>query len=129
MLDRRVLAAFLLLCVAGCVPPAAPPAPPPPPPAPPVPSVAPVPAAAEIAPGVWHVERARCRDLLAASDDDRAAAVMFYYGYFAARSHVHVIDVSRIDPDIAIVMNTCAAAPQITIISAFAHALRSTRWR
>jgi hypothetical protein len=56
----------------------------------------PAPSEAQVAPGIWNVDRVRCADLLGASDDDRSAAVMFYYGYLAARAGIHIIDVSQI---------------------------------
>jgi hypothetical protein len=130
MLARRLSVAFLVLCAAGCAQPSPPPiAAPPPAPPPTVASAPPPPSAAQIAPGVWDVDHARCSDLLGASDDDRAAAAMFYYGYLAARTRIHVIDVSRIDANIEKVMNICAEAPSITVTSAFYRALRSERWQ
>jgi len=89
------------------------------PPAPP-----PAPSEAQIAPGVWQVERVRCSDLLGAADDDRAAAAMFYYGYLAAKAGIHVIDVGQIDENVGKVMKQCAAAPNITVPQAFREALR-----
>jgi hypothetical protein len=85
---------------------------------------APPPPEAQIAPGRWNVERVRCSDLLKASDDDRAAAAMFYYGYLAAKAGLHVIDVDRIEANIAKVMHQCAAAPNLTVPQAFRQALR-----
>ena len=40
---------------------------------------------------------------------------MFYYGYLAAKAGIHIIDVSRIDDNIAKVMRQCAAAPNLTV--------------
>jgi pyruvate/2-oxoglutarate dehydrogenase complex dihydrolipoamide acyltransferase (E2) component len=115
------------LCwLAGCAQPAAEPpaaASPAPPPA----AAAPMPATAstaQVAPGHWDVERVRCSDLLEASDDDRASAAMFYYGYLAAKAGIRVIDVSRIDGNIAKVMRQCEASPTITVPQAFRAALR-----
>jgi HdeA/HdeB family len=79
--------------------------------------------AAQLAPGHWDVERVRCSDLLEASDADRAAAAMFYYGYLAAKSGIQVIDVSRVDGNIAKVMQRCEAAPSLTVPQAFRAAL------
>jgi len=81
------------------------------------------PSDAQVAPGKWHVERVRCSDLLRAADDDRDAAVMFYYGYLAARANFRVIDVSKIEGNIAKVMRVCAATPTITVPEAFRRAL------
>jgi hypothetical protein len=80
-----------------------------------------------VAPRRWDVERARCSDLLGASDEDRAAAAMFYYGYLAAKAGIHVIDVSRIDGNIKKVMDRCAAAPNETVPQAFRQALSRRR--
>ena len=66
----------------------------------------------------------RCSDLLEASDADRASAAMFYYGYLAAKNGIQVIDVSRIDGNIAKVMQQCEAAPNLTVPQAFRQALR-----
>ena len=82
---------------------------------------------AQVAPKRWDVERARCSDLLGATDDDRAAAAMFYYGYLAAKAGIHVIDVSQIDGNIKKVMDRCAAAPNITVPQAFRQALGQHR--
>jgi hypothetical protein len=82
------------------------------------------PSGAQVAPSRWNVERARCLDLLEASDEDRASAAMFYYGYLAAKAGIHVIDVSRIDGNIAKVMRQCAATPSLTVPQAFRAALR-----
>jgi hypothetical protein len=53
---------------------------------------------------------------------------MFYYGYLAARSGIHVIDVSRIDQNIERVMDQCKRTPDMTVpqayTSAFGRALR-----
>jgi hypothetical protein len=85
------------------------------------------PSPAKIAPHRWNVERVRCRDLLGAADDDRAAAAMFYYGYLAARYHIHIIDVSKIQGNIEKVMKVCAASPNITVPRAFYEALAPRR--
>jgi hypothetical protein len=113
----KIRFAVMLLAVAGmaCVQQPAPP---------PAAAEPPPPSAAQVAPGQWVVERVRCSDLLEASDADRASAAMFYYGYLAAKTGVQVIDVSRIDGNIAKVMQQCEAAPQLTVPQAFAQALR-----
>jgi hypothetical protein len=49
---------------------------------------------------------------------------MFYYGYLAAKAGLHVIDVNRIEGNIAKVMHQCAAAPNLTVPQAFRQALR-----
>ena len=49
---------------------------------------------------------------------------MFYYGYLAAKAGIHIIDVSRIDDNIAKVMRQCAAAPNLTVPQVFREALR-----
>jgi hypothetical protein len=110
--------AVMLLAVAGvaCVQESTP--------APPAAAEAPPPSAAQIAPGQWDVELVRCSDLLEASDADRASAAMFYYGYLAAKTGIRVIDVSRIDGNIAKLMQQCEAAPQLTVPQAFRQALR-----
>jgi hypothetical protein len=82
---------------------------------------------AQVAPKRWDVERARCSDLLGATDDDRAAAAMFYYGYLAAKAGIHIIDVSQIDGNIKKVMDRCAAAPNETVPQAFRQALSRHR--
>ena len=92
--------------------------------APPPPAADAPPPAGQIAPGQWDVELVRCSDLLEASDADRASAAMFYYGYLAAKTGIRVIDVSRIDGNIAKVMQQCEAAPQLTVPQAFRQALR-----
>jgi hypothetical protein len=109
--------AVMLLAVAGaaCAPQPAPP---------PAAAEAPAASAAQVAPGTWDVERVRCSDLLEASDADRASAAMFYYGYLAAKAGIQVIDVSRIDGNIAKVMQQCEAAPTLTVPQAFRQALR-----
>ena len=91
---------------------------------PPATAEAPAPSEAQVAPGHWDVERVRCSDLLEASDADRASAAMFYYGYLAAKNGIQVIDVSRIDGNIAKVMQQCEAAPNLTVPQAFRQALR-----
>lgn len=105
---------------------------PPPTPAAPTPEAAPptaprVTSDAQVAPKRWDVERARCSDLLSASDDDRAAAAMFYYGYLAAKAGIHIIDVSQIDDHLKKVMDRCAAAPNETVPQAFRQALGRRR--
>jgi hypothetical protein len=91
---------------------------------PPATAEAPAPSEAQVAPGHWDVERVRCSDLLEASDADRASAAMFYYGYLAAKTGIQIIDVSRIDGNIAKVMQQCEAAPKLTVPQAFRQALR-----
>jgi len=81
------------------------------------------PSEAQVAPGIWNVDRVRCADLLGASDDDRSAAVMFYYGYLAARAGIHIINVDQIDGNVHKVMDQCAAAPNMTVPMAFRQAL------
>jgi hypothetical protein len=129
-MNTRVSAALLAVCLAACTeqPAAAAPAsaPTPSPPAP-APMAAAPPATrsdAQVAPGRWNVERVRCSDLLGASDEDRASVAMFYYGYLAAKAGIHIIDVSRIDGNIAKVMRQCAATPNLTVPQAFREALR-----
>jgi hypothetical protein len=127
MMKTSPVVMFLAVGVAACAqqPPApAPAAPPPPPAAAASPAPAPAPSDAQIAPGHWNVERVRCSDLLEASDADRASAAMFYYGYLAAKAGIHIIDVSRIDGNIAKVMQQCEAAPNLTVPQAFREALR-----
>lgn len=126
---RSKLAVLLLtLGMAAC---AEQPAPPPANPAANPPAASPAeaapmsaPSAAPVAQGIWNVQQVRCSDLLEASDADRASAAMFYYGYLAARAGIHVIDVSRIDGNIAKVMQRCEAAPTLTVPQAFREALR-----
>ena len=65
-----------------------------------------------------------CSGLLGASNEDRAAVAMFYYGYLAAKAGIHIIDVSRIDDNIAKVMRQCAAAPNLTVPRVFREAPR-----
>src|SRR5579862_9317864 len=112
MVKTTIPVAFTLLMVTGCAqhPPDAPPGPA---------TVAEPTPQAQVSAGVWDVDHVRCSDLLHASDDDRAAAAMFYYGYLAARSQIHVIDVTKIDGNIAKVMSECSAAPNITVPQAF----------
>jgi hypothetical protein len=130
-MNTRFVAVLSALGLACCAPQAEQPvqiaASPPPaavaePPAPP-----PTPSEAQIAPGVWRVERVRCSDLLGAADDDRAAAAMFYYGYLAAKAGIHVIDVGKIDENVGKVMKQCTATPNITVPQAFREALRPRR--
>lgn len=121
----------ILLLAAACAP-QADRAPPPsqsaaPPPAPAAPAPAQSATASAPVPGsgpIWDVERIRCSQLLGADDDDRAAAAMFYYGYLAARSGIHVIDVSRVDQNIQRVMDQCTRTPDLTVPQAFGRALR-----
>lgn len=87
-------------------------------------TAAPPPAASQ-AGGVWDVTRITCAQLLGASDDDRAAAAMFYYGYFAARTAVHVIDTRRIDQNVRHVMEQCERTPNMTVVEAFRRTLNS----
>jgi hypothetical protein len=123
-----VLSALRLAC---CAPEAQQPvqtaAAPPPSAVPPSPPSALVPAEAQIAPGLWNVERVRCSDLLDAADDDRAAAAMFYYGYLAPEAGIHVVDVGKIDENVGKVMKQCAATPTITVPQAFREALPPRR--
>ena len=91
---------------------------------PPATAEAPAPSEAQVAPGHWDVEGVRCSDLLEASDANRASAAMFYYGYLAAKTGIQIIDVSRIDGNIAKVMQQCEAAPNLTVPQAFRQALR-----
>jgi hypothetical protein len=70
------------------------------------------------------VERVRYSDLIGVSDKDRASVAMFYYGYLAAKARIHIIDVSRIDANIAKLMRQCAAAPNLTVPQAFRGPLR-----
>ena len=87
----------------------------------------PAPAEAQIAPGLWEVEHARCSNLLGAADDDKAAAAMFYYGYLAAKAGIHVIDVRKIDENVGKLMKQYAATPNITVPQAFREALQPRR--
>ena len=84
------------------------------------------PSNAQIAPGVWQVERVRCSDLLGAAAD-RAAATMFYYGYLAAKAGIHVINVGEIDQNVGKVMKQCAVTPSITVPQAFREVLGPRR--
>ncbi len=120
-LSAVLLALSLAAAAVQAATPAAPPAAAPPPPT--AASPAPPPPEAQIAPGRWNVERVRCSDLLKASDDDRAAVAMFYYGYLAAKAGLYVIDVNRIEGNIAKVMHQCVAAPNLTVPQAFRQAL------
>ena len=70
------------------------------------------------------VERVRCYGLLGASHDDRAAVAIFYYGDLAAKAGIHIIDVSRVDDNIAKVKRQCAAALNLTVPKVFREALR-----
>jgi len=130
-MNVRFVPVLLALGLASCAPQAQQPvqtaAAPPPAAVPAPPPTAPVPSEAQIAPGLWEVERVRCSDLLGAADDDRAAAAMFYYGYLAAKAGIHVIDVGRIDEHVGRVMKQCAATPNITVPQAFREALRPRR--
>ena len=115
----RLAILLLVLGVAACAEqPAAPP------PSPPAPAPAP---SEGTGPGRWDVQQVRCSDLLEASDADRASAAMFYYGYLAAQAGIQIIDVSRIDGNIAKVMQQCEAAPNLTVPQAFSLALRPQR--
>jgi hypothetical protein len=127
---KKLVAAFGGLLVAACGQQSPPPHPtasvPPPPPAQTVAATpAPATSAAQVAPGRWDVERARCSDVLGASDDDRAASMMFYYGYLAAKANLHVIDVTKIEGNVHKVMDQCAATPAMTVPHAFRTALLS----
>jgi len=130
---QKDLAIVLLACCLVCAQPSAAQqqsAPPPAPTAPPpeaTPNPPRVTSDAQVAPKRWDVERARCSDLLGATDDDRAAAAMFYYGYLAAKAGIHIIDVSQIDGNIKKVMDRCAAAPNETVPQAFRQALGRRR--
>jgi HdeA/HdeB family len=119
-MKTRLAALLLALGAAACAapPPSAATAPPP------AAAAAPTPSAAPAAPGYWDVEQVRCSDLLEASDADRAAATMFYYGYLAAKAGIRVIDVTRIDGNIARVMRQCQATPNFTVPQAFRAALQ-----
>jgi hypothetical protein len=46
------------------------------------------------------------------------------YGDLAAKAGIHIIDVSRIDDNIAKVMRQCAAAPNLTVPRGFREAPR-----
>ena len=122
---KRYDVAVLLVCsLAACAQPSAPPpqqAATPPQAAPPPSSR--VTSEAQIAPGRWVVDQARCSDLLGAADEDRETAAMFYYGYLAAKAGIRVIDVNEIDGNVRRVMDRCAAAPNITVPQAFRQAL------
>jgi hypothetical protein len=124
------LAIVLLACCLACAQPSAAQQQSAPPAAPAAPSETSPPRVtsdAQVAPKRWDVERARCSDLLGATDDDRAAAAMFYYGYLAAKAGIHIIDVSQIDGNIKKVMDRCAAAPNETVPQAFRQALGRRR--
>ena len=127
---QKDLAMVLLACCLACAQPSGAQqqsAPPAAPAAPPETSPPRVTSDAQVAPKRWDVERARCSDLLGATDDDRAAAAMFYYGYLAAKAGIHIIDVSQIDGNIKKVMDRCAAAPNETVPQAFRQALGRRR--
>jgi HdeA/HdeB family len=128
-MQKALSAVLLALCLAACAaqptPPAAPPVSSVPPPAATAAAPASPPSEAQVGPGRWNVERVRCSDLLGASDEDRAAAAMFYYGYLAAKAGIRVIDVNRIEANIAKVMQRCVAAPNLTVPQAFRQALRA----
>ena len=51
---------------------------------------------------------------------------MFYYGYLAARSGIHVIDVSRIEENIGRVMGQCVQSPNLTVVAAYSRAFGRT---
>jgi hypothetical protein len=132
-MNTRFVPVLLALWLASCAPQAQQPvqtaeAPAPPAVAPP-PRSGPASSEAQIAPGVWQVDRVRCSDLLGADDDDRAAAAMFYYGYQAAKAGIHVIDVGKIDENVGKVMKQCAATPNVTVPQAFREALAPRRSR
>jgi hypothetical protein len=117
-MKQRLAVLLMVLACAACVqqpaspPPAVPEAPTSPP------------STAQLAPGHWDVERVRCSDLLEASDADRASAAMFYFGYLAAKDGIQVVDVNRIDANIAKVMQQCEATPTMAVPQAFRQALR-----
>jgi HdeA/HdeB family protein len=118
--STSLLMALIALC-AACVPqaPPIPPqaaAPPPTTAAPPPPTVAIVPPNSG---SRWDVTRVQCGQLLGADDEDRAAAIMFYYGYLAASSGIRIIDVSKIDQNVARVMDQCVRAPWMTVPQAY----------
>ena len=71
----------------------------------------------------WDVTQIRCEQLLGADDDDRAAAAMFYYGYLAARAGLTVIDTSKIQSNLHLVMEQCGKASTMTVPDTFAQAL------
>ena len=120
-MTKLALAVVACLIVAGCTAPplpAQPAAPPGPQPAAQAQALvpeAPVPGSGPF----WDVRKVQCAQLLGADDDDRQAAMMFYYGYLAARSGIHVIDVSRIEQNIRRVMDQCAQTPTATVIQAY----------
>jgi len=130
-MNARFVPVLLVLWLASCAPqtqlPVQTPVAPPPAIVPEPPPSKPPPSEAQIAPGIWEVEHVRCSDLLGAADDDRAAAAMFYYGYLAAKSGIHVINVDEIDGNVGKVMRQCAATPDITVPQAFREALRPRR--
>jgi hypothetical protein len=129
MMEKDLATVLLVGCLA-CAQPSAAQQQPAPPTAPAAPSEASPPRVtsdAQVAPKRWDVERARCSDLLGATDDDRAAAAMFYYGYLAAKAGIHVIDVSQIDGNVKKVMDRCAAAPNETVPQAFRQAFGRRR--
>jgi HdeA/HdeB family len=115
----KLAAILAMACVAAC----AEQTPTPPPPAPVAATPPPASAPTSVVPQRWDVERVRCSDLLEASDEDRAAAAMFYYGYLAAKAGLRVIDVGRIEGNIAKVMQLCEAKPTLTMPQAFRQAL------
>jgi hypothetical protein len=130
-MKTRLVPVLMVLWLASCAPQAQQPmqtaalSPPATVPASPPPSTAS--SEAQIAPGLWEIERVRSSDLLGAADDDRAAAAMFYYGYLAAKAGIQVIDVGKIDQNVGKVMKQCVATPNITVPQAFREALRSRR--
>ena len=130
-MNARFVPVLLTLWLASCAPQTQQPVQTPVAPAPAIvpepPPSKPPPSEAQIAPGIWEVEHVRCSDLLGAADDDRAAAAMFYYGYLAAKSGIHVINVDEIDGNVGKVMRQCAATPDITVPQAFREALRPRR--
>jgi hypothetical protein len=52
---------------------------------------------------------------------------MFYFGYLAAKTDIHVVDVSRISDNTAKVMQLCKAEPELMVPQAFREALRPQR--
>ena len=128
-MKRYDVAVLLACCLGACAQPTAPPSPQAAAPIAPPPEAIPQPpprvtSEAQIAPGRWVVDRVLCSDLLGAADEDREAAAMFYYGYLAAKAGIRVIDVNQIDGNVRMVMDRCAAAPNITVPQAFRQALR-----
>ncbi len=53
---------------------------------------------------------------------------MFCYGYLAAKASIHIIDVSRIDDNIAKVTRQCAVAPNLTASDVSGSVARACTW-